>query len=523
LGGQLYFHGNASAGNAIFINKGSPFYDFCPNCGAGGGTVAFYDNTTASDGIFQNDGGAYPGAFGGGNTRFDGNSSAGNATLIAKASTTGGNGGAIVFYSSSTGGTARVELSGNADLDISPHAAPGVTIGSLNGVGDVFLGANNLTLGSNNLSTTFAGVIRDGGGLTAGTGGSLTKIGTGTLNLSSPNTYTGGTIVNAGRLMANNSPQSSTGPGGVTVNNGGVLGGTGKVNGSALSVSTGGALLGGDATVASGGLTIASNLTLNAGSIIQLVLGALGDHSSLHRTGGTWTFAPSQRFTFIDVGAQPGFYDNILTGIPDPGGAIASWAITNAGFVGTFSYDGANIDLNITSASGPALKVVSAVSRKTHGTAGDFDIPLPLTGEPGVECRAGNGTYKLVFTFNNDVVSGNASISFGTGRTASTTFAGNTMTANLTGIADVQKVTVTLSNVMDSFSQVLPDTPVNMNVLVGDVSGNKSVNATDVSQTRLQSGMVASAVNFRADINASGIINASDVSQVKLQVGDGLP
>jgi T5SS/PEP-CTERM-associated repeat protein len=306
----------------------------------------------------------------------------------------------------------------------------------------------------------------------------------------------------------------------------GTAGGTGTIAGDLLSVSAGGALLGGDAAVASSALSVGSSLTLNAGSIIELVLGASGNHSSLRRTGGTWTFAPNQRFSFIDVGAQPGFYDNIITGLAaDPGGT-ASWTIANTGFVGTFSYDGAgNIDLNLTSASGPALKLMSAVSRKTHGAAGDFDIPLPLTGEPGVECRAGSGAYKLVFTFNNDVVKGIASVTSGTGTTGARaiSFAANTMTVNLTGVADVQKVTVTLINVVDSFSQVLPDTPVSMNVLVGDVTGDKSVNATDVAQAKSQSGSVASAVNFRTDINVNGFINVSDISQVKAHVGSSVP
>jgi hypothetical protein len=49
------------------------------------------------------------------------------------------------------------------------------------------------------------------------------------------------------------------------------------------------------------------------------------------------------------------------------------------------------------------------------------------------------------------------------------------------------------------------------------------VNATDVSQTKLQSGSVASAVNFRTDTVVSGFINATDITQVKLRVGSGLP
>ncbi len=39
-----------------------------------------------------------------------------------------------------------------------------------------------------------------------------------------------------------------------------------------------------------------------------------------------------------------------------------------------------------------ALQLTSAVSRKTHGAAGTFDINLPLSGTVGVECSLGGGT-----------------------------------------------------------------------------------------------------------------------------------
>ena len=50
-----------------------------------------------------------------------------------------------------------------------------------------------------------------------------------------------------------------------------------------------------------------------------------------------------------------------------------------------------------------------------------------------------------------------------------------------------------------------------------------SVNATDVSQTKLQSGVAVSAANFRNDVTVNGSINATDVSTVKLKSGTALP
>jgi hypothetical protein len=110
-------------------------------------------------------------------------STADSATLIVKGGTNGGDGGAIFFRDRSSGGSSRIEVFGNGNLDISGHndlpRFRAVMVGSIEGDGNVFLGANNLTVGSNNLSTTSSGVIQDGG-QNGGIGGSLTKIGSGT-------------------------------------------------------------------------------------------------------------------------------------------------------------------------------------------------------------------------------------------------------------------------------------------------------------------------------------------------------
>jgi serine protease AprX len=170
------------------------------------------------------------------------------------------------------------------------------------------------------------------------------------------------------------------------------------------------------------------------------------------------------------------------------------------------------------------LSLTGAVSRTTHGTAGTFDVPLPLTGEPGVECRSTSGRFKFVFTFSSNVVSGSAAVTSGTGRVAgSPIFSGNTMTVNLKAVTDIQKITVTLSNVTSDTSQVLPDTAVSANMLIGDTTGDKTVNNADVTQTRGQVGMPVTASNFREDVNINGTITSADVSLVKSDLGHSLP
>ena len=164
-------------------------------------------------------------------------------------------------------------------------------------------------------------------------------------------------------------------------------------------------------------------------------------------------------------------------------------------------------------------------SRKVHGAAGAFDINLPRTGNPGVECRSGgvNGDYQLVFLFANPLTSvENASLTSGTGSVSSRmidTDAHNYI-VNLTGVTNAQLINVTLTNVNDSAGNSSSSVSVPMSVLIGDVDGNGTVNATDISQTKANSGQLIDTANFRSDANANGSINASDVALVK---SEGFP
>jgi autotransporter-associated beta strand protein len=213
-GGLVQFSdGTPTAGNATFINNSDGFTTF--NAGSTAGNATVITNGATSSDAFE------------GENLFEGD--AGNATLIANGGSNGGSGGFIQYRLGCTGRTARVEVFSNGTLDISEHNAPGVTTGSIEGSGLVFLGARNLTVGTNNLNTNFSGLIQDGG-IHGGTGGSLSKTGSGRLTLSKASTYTGGTTVRKGTLLVTNRTGSATGSGPVQVN-AGTLGGTGKVSG----------------------------------------------------------------------------------------------------------------------------------------------------------------------------------------------------------------------------------------------------------------------------------------------------
>ena len=93
-----------------------------------------------------------------------------------------------------------------------------------------------------------------------------------------------------------------------------------------------------------------------------------------------------------------------------------------------------------------------------------------------------------------------------------TTINDDTMTVNLTGVANAQKIIVTLSNVTDAYGRTLASAKVPMGILLGDVDGNKTVNNTDVNNVTAKVGATAGLTNFRDDVDTSGSINQIDVN-----------
>jgi autotransporter-associated beta strand protein len=219
-GGDTNFYQSSTAAEGTFINS------------VRGGTQIVGDHSTAADGTFISQGGTA--TEGRGFTIFYNGSDADNAVLIGNPGVDGGEGGLIEFRFHSTGGTSRIMIYGNAELRLTLlFDISSLTIGSLEGDGNVVLGRDTLNIGSNDLSTTFAGVIDQEVGFT---NGSLGKVGSGTLTLTGPSAYDGGTTVSDGLLFVDNTTGSGTGTGAVSVNSG-TLGGSGIIAG-AVTVGT---------------------------------------------------------------------------------------------------------------------------------------------------------------------------------------------------------------------------------------------------------------------------------------------
>jgi outer membrane autotransporter protein len=204
--GLLRFNNTSTAGSAAITNNNT--MRFYHTATAGSATVAnnsgleFYDSSAAGNATITNNS----------ILTFDDTSAAGNASItnnaflnFHSASTADSaaitNSGLLLFNNTSTAGNATITNTGGGVVDFSNSTGPNgdnrLSAGSIAGAGDYLLGANELTVGSNNLSTEVSGTI-------SGTGGSLVKVGTGTLTLSGTNTYSGSTTISGGTLQFGN-------------------------------------------------------------------------------------------------------------------------------------------------------------------------------------------------------------------------------------------------------------------------------------------------------------------------------
>lgn len=246
-GGGTYWTFQSDAGKLI-ISQG------LSSSASGGRPILLQgDGDGEIQGSIQNGSGLVALVKGGvGTWTISGNNSYSQPTTINAGILRIGNGNAI------PNGSGKGDVTVNGTLDLNGHS---ITINGLLGGGTVDNQSGllnyTLTVGANNRSGTFSGVIKN----TSGTVG-ISKIGTGTFTLSGNNTYAGNTTVNAGTLFVN----GSIGSGAVTVNASATLACNGTIDGP-VTIQAGGTLSPGTSI---GTLTINNSLNLSGTTLMEI-------------------------------------------------------------------------------------------------------------------------------------------------------------------------------------------------------------------------------------------------------------
>jgi len=143
------------------------------------------------------------------------------------------------------------------------------------------------------------------GAINARLGGSagMTKTTAGTVTLTSSNIYTGGTTINGGKLVVNNTSGSGTGSGNVTNNSSGVLGGIGTITGN-VYLMPGSKITAGDDNIV-GKLTTGSQTwsggVTNLVNVRSVSAGEGSGHDFLSISGGLTITATTANKLFIDI------------------------------------------------------------------------------------------------------------------------------------------------------------------------------------------------------------------------------
>jgi hypothetical protein len=168
-------------------------------------------------------------------------------------------------------------------------------------------------------------------------------------------------------------------------------------------------------------------------------------------------------------------------------------------------------NLILAAAAAPPAVLISAASRKVHGAAGTFDLPLTLTPltNPTTEPRQGP-TATVVMTFDKAIASATTSITEGVATPTLTTFGGNDVVISLSGVSDQQYVTVSLTNVTGADGSTAGTGTVRIGFLRGDVNQSRVVSVADLGLVNAQLAQPVTAVNFLKDVNASGTLTLAD-------------
>ncbi|HUE91908.1 autotransporter outer membrane beta-barrel domain-containing protein [Pseudomonas sp.] len=338
--GTVIFNDQSTAANANIVNIDDA-------------TTEFYDQSSAGSATLVNELD--------GSTEFYGSSSASDATILTE------DGGSTEFNGNSTGGNARLIANDSGFVDFSGSTGPNgdnrLSVGSIEGSGNFFLGSVLLSVGSNNLSTEMSGQFSDG------TGAALTKVGTGILTLSGDSSDVFNAAISIEGGLINFNSAGSFGDGAITLNGGGLQWATGTttdISGRLSALGDAGGLFdtnGNDVTL--------SSALSGTGALSKLGAGLLLLDAANSYSGGT----------VVEAGI-------LRQGVA--GGLVSNTAYTLNG--GTLDLNGFDLSMASLAGTGGTLSLGSA--QLTLDQAGATTFAGSLNGSGGLT-KQGAGTLIL--------------------------------------------------------------------------------------------------------------------------------
>ena len=175
-----------------------------------------------------------------------------------------------------------------------------------------------------------------------------------------------------------------------------------------------------------------------------------------------------------------------------------------------------------------APSLVSAVSRKSHGTTAVFDVSLPLGGaNPGIESRKGS-TLLVVLTFTKEVQAADGvldnEVTLSAGNPPVLTPNGQEILVQAEGVPDASCVTVTISGLVDTEDRPLEGTTqFTMGKLKGDANGDGKTDQSDLEAVRGKIGQTVAQADCQYDVDANSTIDQLDLVVVRGALGRQIP
>jgi glucose/arabinose dehydrogenase len=171
------------------------------------------------------------------------------------------------------------------------------------------------------------------------------------------------------------------------------------------------------------------------------------------------------------------------------------------------------------------LAIVSVASRKQHGVAGTFDLPLAATPlNPTTETRStGDGNFSLTFTFTKPLISGDAVVTEGVAVAGATVVNGNELIVPLSGVANAQYVTVNVGNVTSTTGDTGGSASARVGFLFGDVNQGRQVTVADIGIVNASLLQPVTSANYMLDVNADGNLTVADKGLVNANALKKLP